>query len=69
MVCQISKATQTALLAQMGIQRIPRKHLADELGIAEFTLRRVLDGDTPVDVSNRTANLVIGWLDKSTAKS
>jgi hypothetical protein len=37
--------------------------------MAEFTLRRVLDGDTPVDVSNRTAELVLGWLDKSKIKS
>lgn len=59
---EITKHMQIELLKTIGIKRLPRIKVANQMNISEFTLRRVLDKNTPVKVSNQTFLIVNNWL-------
>ena len=60
----ISKGFQETMLVQIALQRKTRIELSREVGLSEFTLRKVLDSPTPVEVSGRTFHAVSSWLEK-----
>ncbi|WP_268914085.1 hypothetical protein [Lentilactobacillus sp. SPB1-3] len=61
----ITEEERKTLIVNSALQKKSRLQLSKEVGISEFTLRKVLDADSSVEVSNKTANLVRNWLKKN----
>lgn len=59
---EISKHTQIELLKTIGIKRLARNEVAKQMRVSEYTLRQVLDKETPVPVKNTTYLKVNDWL-------
>lgn len=58
----VTKEFQDAMLIQVALHRKTRIELASEVGLSEFTLRKVLDSKTPVLVNDHTFKVVDNWL-------
>lgn len=58
----ISNRSQKTLIVKSALKKKSRLQLSKEIGISEFTLRKVLDSESPIKVNNKTADSIENWL-------
>ena len=64
----ITSQQQLALLRNAGEQRLTQKEMAQKLGIARMTLRKVMNDEAPLIVSGKTFTAVNNFLIDQLAK-
>lgn len=65
MLAILDENKQDQLLVTMSRKRMTQVKLAAELGQSRMTVRKLLDGQTPLIIHDATLNAVDDWLERN----